>query len=107
MLADYIARSKAPVRYTIVVGRRLGVSASSWQTEEYPDLDVTTRGAMSLGRRLQDPLAELIEDPAPGHRRGSTNTTSTGRRSSALTGVVENVVNRDVERESTPPARAC
>ena len=39
-------------------------SASKLATEEYPDLDVTTRGAMSLGRRLQDPLAELVKiDP--------------------------------------------
>ena len=36
-------------------------SASKLATEEYPDLDVTTRGAMSIGRRLQDPLAELVK----------------------------------------------
>ncbi len=39
-------------------------SASELATKEYPDLDVTVRGAISIGRRLQDPLAELVKiDP--------------------------------------------
>jgi len=64
VVADYIARSKAPVRYTIVNEAGASVySASKLASEEYPDLDVTTRGAMSLGRRLQDPLAELVKIP--------------------------------------------
>lgn len=39
-------------------------SASKVALEEFPDLDVTVRGAISIGRRLQDPLAELVKiDP--------------------------------------------
>ncbi|AVH63296.1 MULTISPECIES: Tex family protein [unclassified Nostoc] len=39
-------------------------SASSVALEEFPDLDITVRGAISIGRRLQDPLAELVKiDP--------------------------------------------
>ncbi|WP_445630464.1 Tex family protein [Nostoc sp. DSM 114167] len=39
-------------------------SASTVALEEFPDLDVTVRGAISIGRRLQDPLAELVKiDP--------------------------------------------
>jgi len=36
-------------------------SASAYATEELPDLDVTLRGAVSIARRLQDPLAELVK----------------------------------------------
>ncbi|MEH2260315.1 Tex family protein [Nostoc sp.] len=39
-------------------------SASNVALEEFPDLDITVRGAISIGRRLQDPLAELVKiDP--------------------------------------------
>ena len=39
-------------------------SASEVAREEFPDLDVTVRGAISIARRLQDPLAELVKiDP--------------------------------------------
>ncbi|MBQ4504217.1 MAG: RNA-binding transcriptional accessory protein, partial [Firmicutes bacterium] len=53
------------MHYTIVSEAGASIySASKLATEEYPDLDVTTRGAMSIGRRLQDPLAELVKiDP--------------------------------------------
>ena len=36
-------------------------SASELAAKEYPDLDVTIRGAISIGRRLQDPMAELVK----------------------------------------------
>lgn len=53
-----------PLRYTIVNEAGASVySASKLAAQEYPDLDVTVRGAMSLGRRLQDPLAELVKIP--------------------------------------------
>ena len=38
-----------------------GVCASDVAREEFPDLDLTIRGAISIGRRLQDPLAELVK----------------------------------------------
>ncbi|MBQ2062992.1 MAG: RNA-binding transcriptional accessory protein [Firmicutes bacterium] len=63
-VAGYIRKSGRDIRYTIVNEAGASVySASKLAAEEYPDLDVTTRGAMSLGRRLQDPLAELVKIP--------------------------------------------
>ena len=39
-------------------------SASKLAAEEFPDLDVTVRGAISIGRRIQDPMSELVKiDP--------------------------------------------
>ncbi|MDY3240720.1 MAG: Tex-like N-terminal domain-containing protein, partial [Anaerovoracaceae bacterium] len=65
VVAGFIKKNGYPIQYTIVNEAGASVySASKLATEEYPDLDVTTRGAMSLGRRLQDPLAELVKiDP--------------------------------------------
>ena len=53
------------VKYTVVDESGASVySASLVATEEFPDLDVMIRGAISMGRRLQDPLAELVKiDP--------------------------------------------
>ena len=62
IIANFIKKYKLDVSYTIVNEAGASVySASKVATEEYPDLDVTTRGAMSIGRRLQDPLAELVK----------------------------------------------
>lgn len=62
VVADFIRKNNYDIRYTIVNEAGASVySASKLAAEEYPDLDVTTRGAMSLGRRLQDPLAELVK----------------------------------------------
>ena len=64
VVADFIRKSGRDINYTIVNEAGASVySASKLATEEYPDLDVTVRGAMSLGRRLQDPLAELVKIP--------------------------------------------
>ena len=65
VVANFIKKEGYDIQYTIVNEAGASVySASKLATEEYPDLDVTTRGAMSLGRRLQDPLAELVKiDP--------------------------------------------
>ena len=53
------------VEFTVVDESGASVySASPVATEEFPDLDVMVRGAISMGRRLQDPLAELVKiDP--------------------------------------------
>ncbi|MDR1204243.1 MAG: RNA-binding transcriptional accessory protein [Peptococcaceae bacterium] len=95
-VADFIQKSGLTVQYTIVNEAGASVySASKLASEEYPDLDVTTRGAMSLGRRLQDPLAELVKIPPKsigvGQYQHDLNQTAL---ESALTGAVENVVNR-------------
>ena len=64
VVAEFIRKSGLDIHYTIVNEAGASVySASKLATEEYPDLDVTVRGAMSLGRRLQDPLAELVKIP--------------------------------------------
>ncbi|MBO4403771.1 MAG: helix-hairpin-helix domain-containing protein, partial [Treponema sp.] len=57
--------SDADVKYTVVDESGASVySASPVATEEFPELDLTIRGAISMGRRLQDPLAELVKiDP--------------------------------------------
>jgi uncharacterized protein len=105
--ADFIARSGLDIKYTIVNEAGASVySASKLAGEEHPELDVTTRGAMSLGRRLQDPLAELVKIPprsiGVGQYQHDLNQTALER---ALTGVVENVVNRvgvDLNTASAP-----
>lgn len=96
VVSDFIAESKAPVHYTIVNEAGASVySASKLASEEYPDLDVTTRGAMSLGRRLQDPLAELVKIPPQSIGVGQyQHDLNLPALEHALTGVVENVVNR-------------
>ena len=70
-------------------------SASKLAAEEYPDLDVTTRGAMSLGRRLQDPLAELVKiDPKSIGVGQYQHDINQKMLENALTAVVEDCVNR-------------
>lgn len=96
VVADLISSQMPELRYTIVNEAGASVySASKLASEEYPDLDVTTRGAMSLGRRLQDPLAELVKIPPQsigvGQYQHDLNQAELGR---ALAGVVESVVNR-------------
>ncbi len=70
-------------------------SASKLATKEFPDLDVSIRGAVSIGRRLQDPLAELVKiDPKAigvGQYQHDVNQKQLEER---LTGVVEDCVNR-------------
>lgn len=96
VVSEFIAQSPAELRYTIVNEAGASVySASKLASEEYPDLDVTTRGAMSLGRRLQDPLAELVKIPPQsigvGQYQHDLNQAELGR---VLGDVVERVVNR-------------
>ena len=96
VVAAFLKSSGLLVQYTIVNEAGASVySASKLASEEYPDLDVTTRGAMSLGRRLQDPLAELVKiDPkhiGVGQYQHDMNQKKLGE---ALSGVVEDCVNR-------------
>ncbi len=64
-VADMIKEAKRTVHYVIVSEAGASVySASKLATEEYPDINVSIRGAISIARRLQDPLAELVKiDP--------------------------------------------
>lgn len=62
LVADLLSEMDEEVFYTIVSEAGASVySASKLATQEYPDLDVSIRGAISIGRRLQDPLAELVK----------------------------------------------
>lgn len=96
VVADFIRKNSLKIQYTIVNEAGASVySASKLASEEYPDLDVTTRGAMSLGRRLQDPLAELVKiDPKHIGVGQYQHDINQKMLESALTGVVENCVNR-------------
>jgi uncharacterized protein len=65
IVTQVIAENNLEVLYTVVDEDGASVySASDIAREEFPDLDLTIRGAVSIGRRLQDPLAELVKiDP--------------------------------------------
>ena len=65
IISALIADNNLEVLYTVVDEDGASVySASDIAREEFPDLDLTIRGAISIGRRLQDPLAELVKiDP--------------------------------------------
>ena len=81
-------------------------SASEYASREFPELDVSLRGAVSIARRLQDPLAELVKiDPKSigvGQYQHDVSQTKLAR---ALDGVVEDCVNAvgvDVNTASVP-----
>ena len=70
-------------------------SASALATKEYPDLDVTVRGAISIGRRLQDPMAELVKIDPKAIGVGQYQHDITQKRlEESLKGVVEGSVNK-------------
>jgi protein Tex len=84
------------VSYVIVSEAGASVySASKLASKEFPDIDVSVRGAVSIARRLQDPLAELVKiDPKAigvGQYQHDVNQKQLEER---LTGVVEDCVNR-------------
>jgi uncharacterized protein len=64
LIAEIIADNKLTMMWTLVDEDGASVySASDTAREEFPELDLTVRGAISIGRRLQDPLAELVKVP--------------------------------------------
>ncbi len=83
------------VSYVIVNEAGASVySASALGAEEFPDYDVTTRSAVSIARRLQDPLAELIKiDPKSIGVGQYQHDMNEKRLDSALAGVLEDCVN--------------
>src|SRR5207247_5889540 len=95
-LAAELTRDRESVHYLMVNEAGASVySASPLAREEMPDLDVTIRGAVSIARRAQDPLAELVKiDPKSigvGLYQHDVDQTSLAH---ALDGVVESVVNK-------------
>ena len=95
-VADMIKEADREVHYAIVSEAGASVySASKLATEEYPDINVSIRGAISIARRLQDPLAELVKiDPKAigvGQYQHDVNQKTLNE---SLTGVVEDAVNK-------------
>ncbi len=99
-VADVIKRAKEEldrdVHYAIVSEAGASVySASKLATEEYPDINVSLRGAISIARRLQDPLAELVKiDPKSIGVGQYQHDVNQKKLSESLTGVVEDAVNK-------------
>lgn len=95
IVAEMIREYKLPVEYIVVNEAGASVySASIIGNEEFPDLNVSIRGAVSIGRRLQDPLAELVKiDPkhiGVGQYQHDVDQKELGK---ALDGVIEDAVN--------------
>ena len=106
VVSEFISEQAPELRYTIVNEAGASVySASELASQEYPDLDVTVRGALSLGHRLQDPLAELVKIPPQSIGVGQyQHDLDQTELSYSLGNVVEDVVNRvgvDVNTAST------
>ncbi len=95
IISDMIKEIDKDVQYVIVSEAGASVySASSLANEEHPDLDVSIRGAISIGRRLQDPLAELVKiDPKSIGVGQYQHDLNQKRLEGVLDGVVEDSVN--------------
>ena len=95
-VADMIKEVKHDICYVIVSEAGASVySASKLATEEYPDINVSIRGAISIARRLQDPLAELVKiDPKAIGVGQYQHDVNQKKLSESLTGVVEDSVNK-------------
>ena len=94
-VSDMIKEIDEKVYYAIVSEAGASVySASKLATEEYPDINVSLRGAISIARRLQDPLSELVKiDPKAIGVGQYQHDVNQKKLSESLTGVVEDAVN--------------
>ena len=95
-VSDLIKKADHSVHYAIVSEAGASVySASKLATQEYPDINVSLRGAISIARRLQDPLAELVKiDPKAIGVGQYQHDVNQKRLEESLTGVVEDAVNK-------------
>ena len=96
VIVDIIKECKSKVSYVITNEAGASVySASKLATEEFPDLNVGERSATSIARRVQDPLAELVKiDPKSIGVGQYQHDMNQKKLSEALTGVVEDCVNK-------------
>lgn len=94
-VADMIKKASREVKYMVVSEAGASVySASKMGTEEFPDFDVAQRSAVSIARRLMDPLAELVKIEPQAIGVGQyQHDMKQARLSEALGGVVEDCVN--------------
>ena len=95
-VSDMIKETPREIHYVIVSEAGASVySASKLATEEYPDINVSIRGAISIARRLQDPLAELVKiDPKAIGVGQYQHDVNQKKLAESLTGVVEDSVNK-------------
>ena len=95
-VAEMLKEIDKEVSYIIVSEAGASVySASKLATQEYPDINVSIRGAISIARRLQDPLAELVKiDPKSIGVGQYQHDVDQKKLSESLTGVVEDSVNK-------------
>ena len=94
-VSDMIKEISGKIYYAIVSEAGASVySASKLATEEYPDINVSLRGAISIARRLRDPLSELVKiDPKAIGVGQYQHDVNQKKLSESLTGVVEDAVN--------------
>lgn len=94
-VSNMIKEISGDLYYAIVSEAGASVySASKLATEEYPDINVSLRGAISIARRLQDPLSELVKiDPKAIGVGQYQHDVNQKKLSESLTGVVEDAVN--------------
>ena len=94
-VSNVIKKIDKEVYYAIVNEAGASVySASKLATEEYPDVNVSLRGAISIARRLQDPLAELVKiDPKAIGVGQYQHDVNQKKLTESLTGIVEDAVN--------------
>ena len=94
-VSDMIKEIDKKIYYAIVSEAGASVySASKLATEEYPDINVSLRGAISIARRLQDPLSELVKiDPKSIGVGQYQHDVNQKRLSESITNVVEDAVN--------------
>ena len=107
MIGEIKEETGRKLAYVIVSEAGASVySASEMATKEYPDLDVTVRGAISIGRRLQDPMAELVKiDPKSIGVGQYQHDVTQKRLEESLKGVVEDSVNKvGVDLNTATPA---
>ena len=95
-VSDLIKEVDHEIHYAIVSEAGASVySASKLATEEYPDINVSLRGAISIARRLQDPLAELVKIEPKAIGVGQyQHDVNQKKLTESLTGVVEDAVNK-------------
>ena len=95
-VSNMIKELDKEIFYTIVSEAGASVySASKLATEEYPDINVSLRGAISIARRLQDPLAELVKIEPKAIGVGQyQHDVNQKKLTESLTGVVEDAVNK-------------
>ena len=94
-VSDMLKEIDKEIYYAIVSEAGASVySASKLASEEYPDINVSLRGAISIARRLQDPLSELVKiDPKSIGVGQYQHDVNQKRLSESITGVVEDAVN--------------